>query len=89
MLCLVAAPILSDGGKPTRGSCKAEPMASLSCGAPALPCGRVCCTDLGVDGLPPAIVRFVAGGDLLVGHQDELLPSFTWPLLPEGCIAGP
>ena len=35
-----AEPILPDGGRPTRGSCGAEPIASLSCGAPALPCGR-------------------------------------------------
>ena len=64
-------------------------MASLSCGAPALPCGRGCCTDLGVDGLPPAMLRLVAGGDLLEGHHEELLPSFTEPLLPEGSVTGP
>ena len=65
-------------------------MGSLSCGAPALPCGRDCCTDLGVDGLPPAMLRFVAGGETLrEGHHDELLPSVTEPLLPEGSDAGP
>ena len=90
LLCVVAAPILSDGWKPTRGSCKNEPMGSLSCGAPALPCGKECCTDLGVDGLPPAMFRFDAGGELrLVGHHDELLPSIAAPLLPEGRFAGP
>ena len=89
LLCGIAAPILSDGWKPTRGSCKTEPMGSLSCGAPALPCGWSCCTDLGVVGLPPAMLRFVAGGDLLEGHHDELLPSVAVPLLPEGGVAGP
>ena len=65
-------------------------MGSLSCGAPALPCGWSSCTDLGVVGLPPAMLRFVAGEVLREGHHDELLPpSVAGPLLPEGCVAGP
>ena len=49
-------------------------------------------TDLGVEGLPPATLRFVAGGEALrVGRHDELLPFVTEPLLPEGrnSAAGP